>query len=313
MPDLIAQGHEAADRWRKTLSATEGGSPLLLGRTSEPFAVPWDSRVSRVHAQLRWDGRMLHVARDNHARNPIFFRGRQDDEFSMQIGEHFVIGNTSFVLTNQRVEVEADTTENPPVIEQSFTATDLNAIRYRDAQRRIDALGRLPQIISASGSDEALVVRVVNLLMTAITHATFVAIVCDCGPEAASPREKIQVLHWDSRDLQRRSFAPSRSLIRRALTLRQSVLHTWHAAREALRGADGEDPVDEASAGDALATSAHTQMANVDWAFCVPILGEGGDGWAIYVAGSLDQLSDSAGDSPHSPAAARFGVLQEEM
>ncbi len=271
---------------------------MAIGRTAEPFNVPWDSRISRTHAVLIWDGRLLHVSRHIDSRNPIFFRGKQDDQFHLQIGEHFVIGATTFTLANQQIEVIGDTDGSKPMVEQSFTAKQLEEIHYRDAQRRVDALARLPNVISGSANDEELVVRVVNVLMNGIRHATFVAIVQANLLKEMITDEDIQILHWDSRDLHRRGFSPSRSLIQRALSTGQSVLHTWNSLGE-------QDP----SSNNRVA---HTAMANVDWAFCVPIPGDSSEGWAIYVAGSQDCLSDSNDLLSSGPPSTTM-MVQEEL
>ena len=294
MPDLIAQGPASTDRWRKTLPLLNPtDEPLVIGRTADDFATPWDSRVSRAHAMVRWDGETLRVERAIDARNPIYFRGQQDEVFSLKIGEHFVIGVTSFTLANQQVAVGRKIDEGNLVSEESFTSKELTAIRYRDSQRRIEALERLPAILGNSVNDEELVVRVVNVLMSAIRTATFIAIVNDADTsrqDHVHEQDELQILHWDSHDLKRKNFSPSHSLIARATELGRSVLHTWSGS-----------------------PTAFTQMANVDWAFCVPIVGQGSDGWAIYVAGTLDQLSESdAGDS-NTPTENTTVALHEEM
>jgi adenylate cyclase len=300
MPDLIAQGPEPTDRWRKNFPpGVPTDPPIPLGRTADHFEVPWDKRISRTHAVLIWDGRLLHVSRHIDARNPIFFRGHQDDQFHLQIGEHFVIGSTTFTLANQQIEVSSDTSRHPELVEQSFTTKQLAEVHYQDAQRRVDALARLPSVLSSSANDEELVVRVVNVLMNGIRHATFVAIVrAKLIGETARVGDDIQILHWDSRDLNRRGFSPSRSLIHRALTSGESVLHMWNSLPDIESGADSN--------------AAHTAMANVDWAFCVPIAGESSEGWAIYVAGTLDQLSESDHESESSPHSGSL-VVKEEL
>lgn len=310
MPDLIAQGPENVDRWRKRLP--QPGERFLLGRTAEEFAVPWDPRISRAHATAWWDGFRLHIRREATARNPIFFQGAQRDEFALQMGEHFVIGQTSFVLANQSVLLAADTGGDPPAFERSYSPSDLTAVRYRDAGRRIDALSRLPQIIADGGTDETLAIRIVNLLMSTILPASFVAIVqlresdelirssSRTTLDLSEPLGNIEVLHWDSRDLARQSFTPSRSLIRRTFALSQSVLHTW---RSLISGSE---------LGDSRAL-AHTQMANVDWAFCVPVGGPSHSSWAIYVTGSLDQISELAASSSVAESATQSVRLQEEL
>lgn len=300
MPDLIAQGPEPTDRWRKSFPASlPSGSAIPLGRTAELFCVPWDKRISRTHAMLIWDGRLLHVSRHIDARNPVFFRGHQDDQFHLQIGEHFVIGATTFTLANQQIEVTGDTNRHDQLVEESFTTKQLAEVHYQDAQRRVDALARLPSVLSSSANDEELVVRVVNVLMNGIRHATFVAIVqAKQAGETIRPSDDIQILHWDSRDLNRRGFSPSRSLIHRALTSGESVLHMWNSFPDIESGGDSN--------------AAHTAMANVDWAFCVPIAGESSEGWAIYVAGTLDQLSESNSHSDSTPINDSL-VIKEEL
>ena len=66
MPDLIAQGVEAQQRWRRTLPEAQ---PIVLGRLGGVWAVPWDHHVSRRHVSLLCNGNRLEVARLPDARN----------------------------------------------------------------------------------------------------------------------------------------------------------------------------------------------------------------------------------------------------
>ncbi|MBU6236646.1 MAG: adenylate/guanylate cyclase domain-containing protein [Planctomycetes bacterium] len=291
MPDLIAQGPNASDRWRRPLP--RGGEPtgFMLGRVAPGWAVPWDDRISRQHADLRWDGEKLAVQRMPDAKNPIFYRGLRKDEFEIGVGDHFVIGQTTFSLVDQRVRILASNDEPPTLTEQSYSNSQLRRVRYRDATQRIDTLSRLPEIISSSSSDEELHVRVVNLLMQGIPRATFVAIVSEQASTSTPPTKTrieytpnpsgwsetsdsgIRVLHWDSRQLILKPFSPSAQLIRQALSSNESILHVWS------RAAGNNTP------------SVYTQSENVDWAFCTPISGEACPGWAIYVAGDLSSMT----------------------
>ena len=97
MPDLIAQGEEAQQRWRRALPP---GEPVLLGRTGGIWAVAWDAHVSRRHVRLRWMGDRLEVTRLPDARNPVYFLGREENQFELRPGEHFVIGRTTFALAD---------------------------------------------------------------------------------------------------------------------------------------------------------------------------------------------------------------------
>ncbi|MFO0922865.1 MAG: adenylate/guanylate cyclase domain-containing protein [Pirellulales bacterium] len=309
MPDLIAQGPRPQDRWRRPLPTT-GTDPVILGRATPSFAVPWDDRISRKHAMLTWDGKSLEVNRLLEARNPVFYRGMRRDQFRIAIGDHFVIGQTTFSLVDQRVRIQSD--EPPALTEHTFAASQLRQARYRDADRRIEVLSRLPEIIQGSSTDNELFVRVVNVLMQGIEKASFVAIVADPNfrdrdslelpPIESTPihpmppsdaldatslrgADDIAVLHWDCRNLTGQHFSPSAQLIRQALATNQSVLHVWSRAVQKSE------------------SQSYTQSENVDWAFCSPIHGEACPGWAIYVAGDFGSLSPSSGNATVAIAA----------
>ncbi|MCU0717976.1 MAG: FHA domain-containing protein, partial [Pirellula sp.] len=308
MPDLIAQGPAPTDRWRRTLPKTEGsGSVIILGRTATGWAVPWDDRISRNHAKLVWNGKRLEISRLIDSRNPIFYRGLRKDEFDIGIGEHFVIGQTTFSLVDQRIRVLSQSDEPPALTELSYAPAQLRQTRYRDADRRIDVLSRLPEIISGSSTDEELCVRVVNVLMQGIPQAGLVALIADTrsippsveptqGTEAPRTRLSsttafdsasrsfgeltdagIRLLHWDARSTQGTQFSPSARLIEQAVRSKQSTLHIWSRSAEQHGGSIPH-------------AASYTQSENVDWAFCTPILSEACPGWAIYVAGDFTTL-----------------------
>lgn len=278
MPDLIAQGPRPQDRWRRPLP--EVGVLATLGRTSEPWAVIWDDRISRRHATMRWNGNRLEVVKLPESRNAIFYRGQQRDKFAATVGEHFVIGQTTFTLLDQQVQFSEQAA--PAFAEQTFSAHLLRQSKYRDADRRIEVLGKLPEIIAGSSSDEELCVRIVNVLLLGIAQASFVAILrstdrpCDekthhsADPtthEADEGIEAVEILHWDCRSITGQKFAPSSQLVRSATASKESVLHVWNRSIEA--------------------SHSYTQSENVDWAFCTPVISDACPGWAIYVAGDF--------------------------
>ncbi|MDX1930033.1 MAG: adenylate/guanylate cyclase domain-containing protein [Pirellulaceae bacterium] len=282
MPDLIAQGPRPQDRWRRPLP--EIGVVATLGRTSEPWTVGWDDRISRRHATIRWNGVKLEVSKIAESRNAIFYRGQQRDQFAAAIGEHFVIGQTTFTLLDQQVEFSAQAV--PVFAEQTFSAHLLRQSKYRDADRRIEVLGKLPEIIAGSSSDEELCARIVNVLLLGISQASFVAILrvssgtveLPSALDSVAEREtrpasgsgapsNVEILHWDCRSITGHKFAPSSNLVRSATETRESVLHVWNRSIEAGKS--------------------YTQSENVDWAFCTPVTSDACPGWAIYVAGDF--------------------------
>lgn len=290
MPDLIAQGPRPEDRWRRALPET--GVEVTVGRTASPWTVGWDDRISRNHATLCWNGSKLEVSKLQQARNAIFYRGGQRDQFAASIGEHFVIGQTTFTLLDEQVNSPAS--ESPAFAEQTFSAHLLRKNKYKDADHRIEALGKLPEIIAGAANDQELCGRIVKLVLQGVPQASFVAILKLKGngtdseasstdssshltvldlPESDATRAdvhfgpELDVLHWDCRAITGQQFKPSEQLIRSATQTGESVLHVW--SRSA-----GANPL-------------FTQSENVDWAFCTPVVAEACPGWAIYVTGGF--------------------------
>ncbi|HBE67374.1 MAG TPA: adenylate/guanylate cyclase domain-containing protein [Planctomycetaceae bacterium] len=290
MPDLIAQGPRPQDRWRRALPQV--GEETVLGRTARPWDIGWDDRISRAHANMTWDGTKLHVNRLPQARNAIFYQGKQEDSFAAEVGEHFVIGQTTFTLLDQQVSFSGSNSPEdvPAFAEQTFSAHLLRQNKYKDADRRIEALGKLPDIIASAADDQDLCSQVVNLLLQGVPQASYVAILklksaaeaSDSSPatgltvadeetqqDAAGLKTSpdLEILHWDCRGLNRGDLRPSSQLIKTANKTQESVLHVWSRTVDV--------------------NPSFTQSENVDWAFCTPVVSESCPGWAIYVAGNF--------------------------
>ncbi len=272
MPDLIAQGTHNRERWRRKLpDAPE--STVVIGRTGEAthghlfWSVPWDHQISREHVSLTnlTDGNCL-VVQSAQARNPVFYRGQKRSKFQLAPGEHFVIGHTTFTLALRPEVLASD--PGFDVTEHVYDAAELRRRAFRDAPSRIDALGRLPDIIGGSSSDEELLVRVVCLLMQAISSATAVAVF-----RVLNDQSDPVLLHYDNRLPETEGPRPSARLVQAAANKRESVLHLW----------TGQEYRSKPNA-------AFTASEDVDWAFCVPIGDDAGEGWVIYVAGQLGSL-----------------------
>jgi adenylate cyclase len=261
--DLIAQGADSQHRWRRTLLVDR---PVTLGRAPHCWPTSWDDRVSRQHAEIRWNGHVLKVRQLAGARNPIFVKGRPATDFDIVPGEHFVIGETMFTLTDERVNVSLDVPQ--PVQQQTFSSQYLQKMQFRHTGAHIDVLGRLPEVIAGASSDSELSGRLVNLLLTGLPRAGATALVTVKHPEDERPG--IEVLHWDRRVMMGGEFQPSERLILDAIRRGESVLHVWNAA-------------------DAAGSSAFTLNQGVDWAFCTPVGGKACQGWGIYVAGRFNE------------------------
>lgn len=249
---------------------------IVLGRSAGMWSTPWDERISRKHAALRWDGEKLQVAALEGARNPIFFRGRRGASFELEAGEHFVIGGTTFTLADERAQVSLAVPH--PASMRTFSPEELAHVRYQKADERLDVLSRLPEIIASSGSDNELFVRLVNMLLTGIERATAVAVVQAEVTAGNADGVTATVLHWDRRILSGSEFRPSERLIRQSLDSNASVVHVWSSV--AARG-----------------VADYTLSEGVDWAFCTPVPGAACRGWVLYVTGGFAS-SDPADPSP---------------
>ncbi|MGA2796901.1 MAG: adenylate/guanylate cyclase domain-containing protein [Thermoguttaceae bacterium] len=313
MPDLIAQGIEPQQRWRRGLPEAQ---EVTIGRLGGTWAVPWDPHVSHRHAQLYWNGTRLEVTRLPNSRNPIFLLGKEADRFSIQPGDHFVIGQTSFTLADQRVNITADAPQ--PVQQQSFSAQYLRQVQFRNPDYRIEVLSRLPDVISGAAGDAELVVRLVSMLLAGVPRADAAAVVTvdrgqwaedggqwavdggetfSPGASSESPRdENDQVRARAREDIQEEAGnelpAPAQRPPVRILHWDQRlvigsdfqpsqglILESLRQRQSVLhvwRGAETSSP------------DSFTESENYDWAFCTPVVGKASSGWALYMAGRFN-------------------------
>lgn len=281
MPDLIAQGPESEHRWRRELPSITERREVVVGRADADWNVPWDNKISRTHVRLapETDSR-VEVFREPSARNPVFFRGKKADHFTLVPGEHFVIGSTTFTLANRPAASDANL--RPDLTEHEFDHVLLRRRSFRDAAGRIEMLTRLPDLITSSVSDEELLVRVTNALLQATPAASAVAVV-SVDPNVMEDKNcSLKMLHYDCRFPDSRCPSVSARLARKAIESRASVLHLWSAV--------------------ASETNPFTSSEEADWAFCVPLRSEACKGWAIYVTGQL--LPDESGHLQKSLQAA---------
>ena len=198
MPDLIAQGPRPQDRWRRKLTP---GARHVIGRASGAWSTPWDDRISRRHVEVCYREGVLEVDAVEGARNPVFYRGHKTEQFTLRPGDHFVIGQTTFSLVEERAAASLEIPR--PHGERTFTQEELRAQPFHQADKRIDSLSRLPEIISGASSDQEMFVRLVNLLLSGIERATAAAVVDVGGQESAvrggvqskiqNPKSKIRI------------------------------------------------------------------------------------------------------------------------
>jgi len=263
MPDLVAQGEDPKNTWRKSFPSGRG---VTLGRKAgmSEWVADWDAQISRWHATLEWKNGKLWVHRNPDATNQIFFQGTPNDEFAVAVGEQFVIGKTTFLLEESAGTPASD--QNVPVEELTCSAHDLGNHQFGDAENRIAVLAKLPAMIRYSPSEQEFERRVLEVLLDGIPRALGAAVVW-LNPRRAGGEVEIQVRAAAQRDGKTARFHPSRRLVYDAIRRRRQVtMHTWTAG-------DGE----------------FTASPDFDWAICAPLPDEPEPGWAIYIVGRSSQ------------------------
>ena len=261
MLELIAQGSTTEQQCRILLA---DGDCVSIGRSQDcDLRIPWDAQISRQHAQLtctRESATVRHIAT---ASNPVFYDGQNVVECELGPGDHFVLGNTNFSL--YRADDASPSPQSPTVQEVAFDPQDLRDVQYADAQKRIDVLTQLPQVIRGARVNAELYQLISNLLLAGITRAEAVAIV------SLRSDQSVETLYWGRREETQGQFHPSARLVRESLDRRQqTLLHVF-----------------ESASGD---QDAYTLIADVGWAFCTPIHGPQAQRWGLYVSGHHDAL-----------------------
>ncbi|MEM6688911.1 MAG: adenylate/guanylate cyclase domain-containing protein [Planctomycetota bacterium] len=259
MPDLIAQGPESQNRWRR--SPPVGALTITLGREEADLRVPWDPAISRTHAQVKslGDGKLL-VEKLPSATNPIYHNGSKVDECVLVPGEHFVIGETTFIWTTGMHQAGAIEVTPEPIastldetlvpLEQMGTSerwdvepTEINFIdrQSSDSDDRIAVLASLPEMIDGATSDNECMVRITSMVFRCLPWATAIVVI-----------EDAQILHQQNRSPSGVPPTLSKRLIQRTVEVGEGVLHVW------------QHDDDERS-------SEYTMGEQIDWAFCLPM------------------------------------------
>lgn len=259
MAELIAVGKGSQRQCRYTI---EEGEETLLGRAPRyGWAVPWDRLISREHASIRLEQGRLHVHPLETARNPILLDGNPSDGFTLEPGQAFRIGETSFYLRSDDDSDDGDSV----VAEHLFGDEVLTSERFSNPSSCLHALCQMPGLIGQSKNDAELAEHVVELLLDSVRGSLVSAVMQFEAPPGAAPPEP-KLLRWNCRGESVQRFRPSRRLIRRALERQQSVVHLW---------------MDDEGAAD----TNFTMNNDLDWAFATPIAVGASEQWCLYVSG----------------------------
>lgn len=240
----------------------EPGRTAVLGRAPDSeLTVPWESFLSARHAELQVRSHDVQVNCLPQARNSLYSNGEPTRSLLLRRGEQFVIGMTAFHLVEVSVEPTPETSR--PMEELTFTRQQLDQVRFVDADRRMEVLSRLPEVIANARDLRERDARLVALVLSGIRSADAVAVV------ELHPSSDVQLGAWERRLETAGAFRPSSRLVAECLSRnRGTMLHVW-------TGPEG-------------ASADYTQLAEVDWAFCTPLTARNGRRWGLYVAGRIE-------------------------
>lgn len=262
MAELTAIGPEPDQWWQNSLLE---GEVIRLGRAPRHgWKVPWDIRISREHADLVWQTGRLHVQTLEVAANPIVVQGRKGKRFLLEAGDSFRIGRTEFLLSDAADEAEHGAVAVAVCGRESHDSIQL------EADRRLDLVTRLPDVLGAIRSDEELAEQLTILLLDALPSADSAATFrFDCLADVH--RGRAPLIRWDARDARGTTFAPSRELIRLAAVRGTGVIDFPDSARH-LAPAQPRHPA--------------------AWAICAPVISVGPEYWCFYLEGRVEGSAD---------------------
>ncbi len=273
MLELFVIGQETTQRFSIPLTESK---TLRLGRSSQcEISVPWDRAISRIHAEVTLSHGYVLIRKLDAAQNQLVFKDKETSAVNLQVDEEFKVGQTTFRLAS----TGGSTTEvlrNAEVNEYTFAPGELRSVPFVQTQgRSLELLATIPQLMRESRNDPEFAAAMVKLLLEAIPRCFAAAVVVfdharEHADHDANPEPSL--MRWNSRDDGAGQFRPSRRLMATAIRTEQSVLHIWDSPAE---------------------QGAFTNLGNLDWAFCSPLLDESSRGWCLYLSGAFDSLRPS--------------------
>src|SRR5262249_47302587 len=151
------------------------------------------------------------------------------EEFLVFPGQIFSIGSTNFTCrqtTSAPSSTEGDTIiGNVPNFQSSASLAALRQARYTDADKRIEILASLPELIRFSPSEQELESKVAEVLVAGVANADIAGVVrLTSGEDAAEPEVEVRA---SAQRANLRAGAvvlePSRRLVHAAVQRRQAV------------------------------------------------------------------------------------------
>ncbi len=256
MVQLIATGSKPGEKLEWNIPEEE---VFLIGRSAEnDCSVPWDSTISRVHAEFQRNDNEIKIRCFPSVRNQIVFDDRYHSELVIAVGEKFQIGTTQFHSVDNEphsgiLEILDDLdTDSGILTEFSLRTTDY----------RIEKVSKSVPSLWLSKNEDELIKSATQILKDVMNHADVVALIESEG------NKKWSVAHWEQPVPGFRRVSIVRTLVR-------DVLYQGETVIEVEKSRKGEP------------------MANGRWAFCTPVKTDGNNKWCLYICGRFGEESPS--------------------
>jgi adenylate cyclase len=220
-------------------------------KSQNRLSVSGDPMLSRQHFQLQRRDNSVIVKRHPKARNPLFFKGKQQDEFELKSGQAFVTGKTRFGLYLAR------TPSQEPITEYTMLRTQLQEVQQENSAASFHTLLSLLPKLRGANSDTALQ-RTLEVLSALLPQAAELKVLRQGDPPEP-------VIEW-CKVAGIPATPASRRLVSSALTQQATVAHVWALESES-----------------ELQATAHAQA---DWAVASPVNISVDEKYCLYAVGS---------------------------
>jgi adenylate cyclase len=224
-----------------------------------------DPLLSRHHFDIKWEGEKLNVQRSRRAKNPIFFGGKECDNFSIAPGQLFVSGETRFLL-----QLSSSGSSQIPTTEFTLSRTEFHNIHRPNINECFKALTEMLPELRTCTTRESAFQEALNVLKGLVPEASEFAIL------RVGSEEHVEMLCQRLSAGRSVSTPPSRRLLNRAFELSSTVTHVW------------------AKAEDTASSAMMTEHAKADWAMASPIEVAGVEKFGLYVIGSAHSALDES-------------------
>ncbi len=136
---------------------------VVVGRNEEAeWVVPFERFLSRRHLELNFHSGCLTVTRLKGATNPVYYRGKEEESFTLDPGDQFVVGKTRFVFTTA---ISEEKLGDSPLSRYSMASPEVYSKSLMSDRLRLLDLLELPEILRLKSPAESFA-HVAGLLRT---------------------------------------------------------------------------------------------------------------------------------------------------